>query len=84
MKIKGMKVLVCKESGMPCRWGTETQEIGIKQLVMSQIVLIAVISGFNINEAKGSFSIVLTHKPRLHVAVNKGGLARGRNCDGSY
>ena len=36
------------------------------------------------NEANGSFSIVLTHKPRLHIAVNKGGLARGRNCDNSY
>jgi len=46
-EIKGMKVLVCKETGMPCRWGTQTQEIGIKQLVMGQIVLIAVISGFN-------------------------------------
>ena len=22
--------------------------------------------------------------PRLHVAVNKGGLASGRNCDNSY
>ena len=30
-----------------------------------------------------SFSIVLIHKPRLHVAVNKGGPARGRNCDNS-
>ena len=38
----------------------------------------------HINEAKGSFSIVLTLKPRLHVAVNKGGFARGRNCDNSY
>ena len=35
-------------------------------------------------EAKGSFSIVLTHKPRLHVAVNKGGFARGSNFDNSY
>ena len=34
--------------------------------------------------AKGSFSIGLTHKLRLHVAVNKRGLARGRNCDNSY
>ena len=42
------------------------------------IALIAVISGFNTDEAKGSF------KPRLHVAVNKGGLPRGRNCDNSY
>ena len=30
------------------------------------------------------FSIVFTHKPRLHVAVNKGGFARGRNFDNSY
>ena len=30
------------------------------------------------------FSIVFTHKPRLHVAVNKGRFARGRNCDNSY
>ena len=36
------------------------------------------------NKAKGLFSIVLTPKPRLHVAVNKGSLARGRNCDNSY
>ena len=33
---------------------------------------------------KGSFSIVLTLKPRLHVAVNKGGFGRGRNCDDNY
>ena len=39
---------------------------------------------FNTNETKGSFSIVLTNKPRLHVAVNEGGLARGRNCNNSY
>jgi len=38
----------------------------------------------HINEPKGSFSIVLTLKPRLHVAVNKGGFAPGRNCDNSY
>ena len=38
----------------------------------------------HINEAKGSFSIVLTQKPSLHVAVNKGGFARGRNCNNSY
>ena len=38
----------------------------------------------HINDAKGSFSIVLTPKPRLHVAVNKAGLARGRNFDKSY
>ena len=31
-----------------------------------------------------SFSIVLTLKPRLHVAENKGGFARGRNCDDNY
>ena len=36
------------------------------------------------NEAKGWFSIVLTHKPRLHVAVNKGGFAYGRNFDKGY
>ena len=29
------------------------------------------------NKATGSFSIVLTHKPRLHVTVNKGGFAGG-------
>ena len=34
---------------------------------------------------KGSFSIVFTPQPRLHVAVNKGGLACGRkDCDNSY
>ena len=33
---------------------------------------------------KGSFSIVLTLKPRLHVAGNRGGFGRGRNCDNSY
>ena len=38
---------------------------------------------YHINEAKGSFSIVLTLKPRLHGAVNKGGFARGRNYDNS-
>ena len=26
----------------------------------------------------------MTLKPRLHAAVNKGGSARGRNCDNSY
>ena len=31
-----------------------------------------------------SFSIVLTLKPHLHVAVDKGGFARGRNCDNGY
>ena len=38
----------------------------------------------HINEAKGKFFFVLTLKPRLHVAVNKGGFARGRNCDSIY
>ena len=33
---------------------------------------------------KGSFSIVLTLKSRLHVAGNKGGFGRGRNSDSSY
>ena len=37
-----------------------------------------------INEAKGSFFMVLTLKPHLHVAVNKGGFAYGRNCDNTY
>ena len=46
---------------------------------------IAVISGFNTKTTlKGSFSIVLTHTLRLHADVNKGGFARGRNCDNSY
>ena len=38
----------------------------------------------HINEAKESFLIVLTHKPRLHVAANKGSLARGFNCANGY
>ena len=33
---------------------------------------------------RGSFSILLTHKPCLHVAVNKEGFVRGHNCDNSY
>ena len=37
-----------------------------------------------INEAKCSFSIELTSWPRLHVAVNKERLVRGRNCEKSY
>ena len=48
------------------------------------LIGIALIAAISLNEAKGSFSIVLAHKPRLHVVVNKGGLARGRNCDKSY
>ena len=31
------------------------------------------------NETKGSFSIALAHEPRLHVALEKRGLARGSN-----
>ena len=41
----------------------------------------------HINEAKGAFptfSIELTLDPRLHIVVNKGGFARGRNCFNSY
>ena len=40
----------------------------------SIIALIGVISGF---KTKGSFSIVFTLKPPLHVAVNKGALSVG-------
>ena len=43
-------------------------------LVIVRIAFIAVISCF----------IVLTFKPRLHIAVNKGGFARLRNDDNSY
>ena len=41
----------------------------------SELTAVIAVSGFNTNEAKGSFSIVLTNKPPLHVTVNKGGFA---------
>ena len=51
---------------------------------VGSVAVIAVTSGFDTNEANRSFSIVLTYKPRLHVAVNNRGFARERNCDNSY
>ena len=36
------------------------------------------------NEANGSFPIVLTPKPRLHVVVNKRNFVCGFNCNESY
>jgi len=57
---------------------------GVREVVVITLLLLQFPPVLYINEANGSFSIVLSHKPHLHAALNKRSYSTKPNCSNTY